>query len=335
MSVTGDISLIVGKIGFYGMPVVEQGFDVDLPAQPNITIVEGDTRLNQPATGYGLLYNRYALEDVRGLAPAGWRVAGLYDSEAVFENSVDYWRLHFGLYDSAESPTRAGVLKSPRTHPDNHPRWDEPNLSGYSGPPNNETGFTALPGGLRTPGGNFHYIGEAAAFWACYPEHVGAENMMVAFAFWNMMGAAFFEWRDTDFGQPGAWNAGLAIRLIKIDPDGWSPGDTVTDASGNVYQTTRITNDGPYFAYDEVWTTANLRTRHFANGDLIPQLQEKEAWAETEEPALCFYDNLQHPYVKVGKITTANAYIERLLTKQGKILIEQESEGLLLEQVLI
>lgn len=114
---------------------------------------------------YGKLYNQHAMNDSRGLAPEGWHIpsdkewkqlemaAGM--SEPVANRRS--WRGNIG-----------GKLKSERTEPDPHPRWDEPNKGAT-----NETGFSVLPGGYRTGNPNyeeqkkstFRMLGKEAAFW--------------------------------------------------------------------------------------------------------------------------------------------------------------------------
>jgi uncharacterized protein (TIGR02145 family) len=62
----------------------------------------------------------------------------------------------------------AGKLKSERTAPAPHPRWETPNKGAT-----NETGFSALPAGYRTGNPNyesqkqntFRMLGKEAVFW--------------------------------------------------------------------------------------------------------------------------------------------------------------------------
>ncbi len=83
---------------------------------------------NDSAMGaiYGKLYNWYAVNDPRGLAPAGWHVA----SEKEWIELSNY----LGKDDLA-----GGKLKEAGTT-----HWKSPNTGGT-----NESGFTALPGGWR------------------------------------------------------------------------------------------------------------------------------------------------------------------------------------------
>ena len=92
---------------------------------------------------YGKLYNWYAVNDARKLAPAGWHVPS--DSE---------WALLL-TYLGGES-VAGGKLKETGTA-----HWNSPNVSAT-----NESGFTALPGGRRDFNGTFYYIRQNGYFWS-------------------------------------------------------------------------------------------------------------------------------------------------------------------------
>ncbi len=81
--------------------------------------------LNDPANGkkYGKLYNWYAVNDSRGLAPVGWKIPSESDWEDLFKNSGD-------------SKEQGANLK-------NTSGWEYKNYN------TNSTGFTGLPGGKR------------------------------------------------------------------------------------------------------------------------------------------------------------------------------------------
>jgi len=87
---------------------------------------------------YGKLYNWYALNDPRGLAPEGWRVA----TDADWRLVTDY----LGGEDAAGTKMKSS--------------------SGWSqkGNGTNESGFSGLPGGSRNLYGEFAY-GEKAGYW--------------------------------------------------------------------------------------------------------------------------------------------------------------------------
>jgi len=58
---------------------------------------------------------------------------------------------------------------------------------------------------------------------------------------------------------------------------------TVTDYDGNVYDTLMIGS--------QVWLKENLKTTHYNNGVLIPNVTENTAWAVLVTGARCYYNN--------------------------------------------
>jgi uncharacterized protein (TIGR02145 family) len=97
---------------------------------------------NNPANGpkFGKLYNWYALNDPRGLAPAGWTLPG----DADWVTLINY----------LGGPQEAGKkMKS---------------ITGWSGGDNgtNEIGFTAFPGGYRVENGTFLNMGSIGTWWS-------------------------------------------------------------------------------------------------------------------------------------------------------------------------
>ena len=97
---------------------------------------------NDPANDskYGKLYNWYAVNDPRGLAPAGWHIP----SDVEWKQLTDF----IGGNDAAGKK-----LKS---------------VSGWelNGNGTNESGFNGLPGGYRYDYGFFNYGGLFAVWWA-------------------------------------------------------------------------------------------------------------------------------------------------------------------------
>jgi uncharacterized protein (TIGR02145 family) len=91
---------------------------------------------------YGLLYNWYAAVDERNVCPTGWHVP-----------SDDEWT---ELTDFLGGEGVAGEkLKATGTE-----FWQEPNFAA-----NDESGFSALPGGWRLSFGPFNFNGENCYFW--------------------------------------------------------------------------------------------------------------------------------------------------------------------------
>jgi len=65
-----------------------------------------------------------------------------------------------------------------------------------------------------------------------------------------------------------------------------TPGPTVKDYDGNVYQTVKIGK--------QIWMVGNLQVTHYNNGDVIPNVTDQTAWNGLTTGALCAYDNDQN-----------------------------------------
>lgn len=104
------------------------------------------------ASVYGKLYNWYAVNDPRGLAPVGWHVP----------SDADWNRLVKCLDPSADtsgafiqSTTAGSKLKETGIA-----HWQSPNVA------TNSSGFTALPGGYRMNTGSFEAITLGGLWWS-------------------------------------------------------------------------------------------------------------------------------------------------------------------------
>jgi len=106
---------------------------------------------NDSATGavYGKLYNWYAVNDPRGLAPAGWHIP----SDAEWDTLSTYLGNNAG-----------GKLKDTGTIEAGTGLWYAPNTGAT-----NKTGFTGLPGGDRANDGTFANVGYHAFWWSSTP----------------------------------------------------------------------------------------------------------------------------------------------------------------------
>jgi uncharacterized protein (TIGR02145 family) len=100
---------------------------------------------NDPNTGfiYGKLYNWYAVNDARGLAPVGWHIPT--DAEwTTLENSL------------GGASVAGGKIKEPGTT-----HWATPNTSA-----DNTSGLASLPGGYRDYLGPFSNVGYDCSWWS-------------------------------------------------------------------------------------------------------------------------------------------------------------------------
>lgn len=105
---------------------------------------------------YGKLYNWYAVNDPRGLAPEGFHIPsdaewtaltdflGEVTKTGKTDSELEYWYIE----------EVGGKLKAKTM-------WDSPNIGAT-----NATGFTAFPGGYRYNSGEFYDIGRDGNFWS-------------------------------------------------------------------------------------------------------------------------------------------------------------------------
>jgi uncharacterized protein (TIGR02145 family) len=92
---------------------------------------------------YGKLYNWYAATNAHNIAPTGWHVP----------TDADWTTLT--TYLGGEGVAGGKLKETGTTH------WQSPNIGAT-----NETGFTALPGGIRNYNGSFDYIGSHGYWWS-------------------------------------------------------------------------------------------------------------------------------------------------------------------------
>jgi uncharacterized protein (TIGR02145 family) len=134
---------------------------------------------------YGRLYNWYAVNDPRGLAPKGWHVAT--DSE---------WTT-LTNYLGGDSVAGGKMKEIGTTH------WHSPNPDAT-----NESGFSALPGGYRffTIGEEFGNIGHTGGWWS---SSEGNSNVI----YWYMF--CIDSWVHRSEGLELEKNIGLSVRCVK------------------------------------------------------------------------------------------------------------------------
>jgi uncharacterized protein (TIGR02145 family) len=141
---------------------------------------------NDPANGqtYGKLYNWYAVNDSRNLAPAGWHIPA-YGTE---------------LYDLINflggNVVAGSLLKETGTS-----HWNSPNTDAT-----NSSGFTALPGGFRSYDGTFSGKADLGNWWSA------TENFFLVSTAWFCPLV-----KDNGSANLNFFNksAGFSIRCIK------------------------------------------------------------------------------------------------------------------------
>ena len=116
---------------------------------------------NDPANGslYGKLYNWYAVNDPRGLAPTGWHVP----------TDAEWTTLETTLGGIAVA---GGKMKVAGTT-----RWTAPNTGA-----DNSSGFAGLPGGFRFNDGTFYNVGSNGYWWSS--TETNATNAWYRFLFY-------------------------------------------------------------------------------------------------------------------------------------------------------
>ena len=138
---------------------------------------------NDPNNGaiYGKLYNWYAVNDPRGLAPQGWHVP----TETEWTSLINYL---------GGASVAGGKMKSTDIT-----LWGPPNIG------TNSSGFSALPGGLRDVGGNFWGGGDG-----------GFSTMWSSTSLTVSTSRNFFIWSSDDiFSFDGDIKRGKTVRLVK------------------------------------------------------------------------------------------------------------------------
>jgi uncharacterized protein (TIGR02145 family) len=148
--------------------------------------IDGLSSAEEVIEAYGLLYNWACITNSRGLCPDGYHIP----SEAEFEELIAY----LGGEDVA-----GGKLKSKRTAPTGHPRWDDPNVDATDG-----HNFHALPGGFRSFMGWYDYVGYLAEWWNTTELDANFAGVMNIY---SDEGSANITYRDK--------NLGVSVRCIQ------------------------------------------------------------------------------------------------------------------------
>lgn len=117
---------------------------------------------NDSATGavYGKLYNWYAVNDPRGLAPEGWHVA-----------SNEEWTT-LSAYLGGDKVSGGSLKEAGTVH------WFTPNKGAT-----NSSHFKALPGGYRVYDGYFVDLGDMAFLWSSTEEYSAYGGVRDLFSF--------------------------------------------------------------------------------------------------------------------------------------------------------
>ncbi|ACF45491.1 hypothetical protein CR161_09910 [Prosthecochloris sp. ZM] len=136
---------------------------------------------------YGKLYNWYAVNDPRGLAPEGWRVASDSDWQELI--------MQLGGEKAAGS-----YLKSAEG-------WASPNVGAL-----NTSHFTALPSGYRSSNGSFRLLGSSAVYWSATQSNE-----------YSALSRELFNSYSAVYANSSAKTRGFAVRCLKNGPFSENP----------------------------------------------------------------------------------------------------------------
>ena len=147
---------------------------------------------------YGLLYNWYAVDDSRNIAPAGWHVP----TDAEYTTLENYLIANGYNWDGTTTGNKIGKSLASKTG------WSSSFVAGDVGnnmSTNNASGFSALPGGYRVcSSGTFGSIGTIGYWWSA-TEYSSANA-------WNR----YLYYNYSDFsGASRSKQYGFSVRLIR------------------------------------------------------------------------------------------------------------------------
>ncbi len=148
---------------------------------------------NGNVSTYGLLYNRYAVDDSRGIAPEGWHVP----SDEEWKELEIYLGMSQSEADAAgfRGTDEGGKLKETGTS-----HWWSPNTGAT-----NESGFTALPGGYRSyDDGSFGAL-SVTGYWLSSTEYSSTDA-------WIHYITYYFSAVGRDYGDK---RNGSSVRLVR------------------------------------------------------------------------------------------------------------------------
>ena len=229
--------------------------NVNISRYPAYCYLYDDPKNNNPL---GKLYNNYTINNKKNICPCDYRVPT--------ENDWNVLKKTLGgmTQEGYESNNVGGKLMA------SNPLWDF-----KSDCITNESGFNALPSGMRTSFGNFYEMyNKFAYFWiADYSDNITA----------FILPSGVLNGKDCNIGVSNSFytEPGLSIRCVKKAP--YPNTLTAIDIDGNIYQTIDIGN--------QTWMTTNLNVSRYNNGDVIPQVQDYNQWKNLKTGAWCYYAN--------------------------------------------
>lgn len=146
------------------------------------------------AETYGYLYNWFAVDDNRDIAPEGWHVP-----------TDDEWKeleISLGMSESeVDSSLFRGTDEGGKLKESGTEHWASPNTGAT-----NESGFTALPTGGRYAWGPFLGLGEIAGFWCARMSSENYDSRLIR--------TLYYDHSDIDRATSPI-GTGLSVRLVR------------------------------------------------------------------------------------------------------------------------
>ena len=233
---------------------------------------------------YGKLYNWYAVNDPRGLAPQGYHIP-----------SNKEWTI---LTDYLGGESVAGEKMKSR--------------SGWyiNGNGNNTSGFAGLPGGSRSSlnmqfsyNGNFNGIDERGRWWSSTEGNTDDA--------WCRELYCKYDDVSTSYDPKQRGNSVRCLRDLPLLKNSTKAQDVTTYLNGDVIP--QVQDSGAWRKLTtgaqeikigkQTWKSKNLDVETYRNGDAIPQVQDEEEWAKLTTGAWCYYENKNKAnYDSIGAI---------------------------------
>jgi uncharacterized protein (TIGR02145 family) len=242
------------------------------------------------------LYNWYAVNDPRGLAPKGYHIP-----------SDEEWTI---LTDYLGGELKAGTKMKSASG------WHENSYSAH-GNGTNSSGFAGFPGGSRLYDGSFSTFDSDGCWWSstesntsyAWYRYLNCNNGYVYRKYYyKSIGYSVRCLRDTakvnSVSKQGKAAPKKTVKAIaKAAPN------KITKSTAKVNSVSK--QDSTKTAIDEIkigkqiWCVKNLDVANFRNGDSIPESKTKKEWVkagENEKPAWCYYENKTSNGTKYGKL---------------------------------
>jgi uncharacterized protein (TIGR02145 family) len=233
---------------------------------------------NDPKNGekYGKLYNWYAVNDPRGLAPSGYHIA-----------SEEEWNTLANFIDSNAQQNFRWWGETVGIKMKNSNGWFV-NDEGIDGNGTNETGFSGLPGGERILDMDFigfKNIGELGSWWSSSDTDIPEwANMAWGFSLNANDNSLWKDDNDKGFG--------LSVRCLNNNTVPITNFDTIKILKSKCDQISKLAYSTVRIGSQE-WMNKNLNVNTFCNGDTIPEVKTENEWnkaGKNKQPAWCHYD---------------------------------------------